>query len=44
MSLGLRNVATDKMTKFIKIYNIEITISTDYCMFIIMIMSWIRMQ
>ena len=35
MFLGFRNVATDKMAKFIKIYNIEITVSAHHCIFIV---------
>ena len=38
MFLCFGSVATDKMSKFIKIYNIEITVSVNHCIFTIMIM------
>ena len=38
--LGFRSVATDKMAEFIKIYNMELTVCTDDCIFIIRIVIY----
>ena len=35
---GFRNLATNKMAVFIKIFHIKITVSANYCIFIVMIM------
>ena len=44
MFLGFRSVATDKMAKFMTIYNIKVAIVADHCIVIVMIMPGLIMQ
>ena len=39
--LGFRNVATDKMAEFVKVFNIGLTITANNCIFIITIIHWL---